>query len=713
MAETAEVLILDDYRDDEEEVDPDEFDIELEGASESLDYDEMAENLAPAFAESKEGRDALRQLSDRMIREFDTDWESNEQHREQIAANWKIFTGDLPPKRFPFNKSANAHVPIMLENLSRLQFRATGELFGDWSNVFGVVPVGPNDDEQADILSLHGNWQIREEIPDFQRQQQRGLLMFFMDGDVTCHSFYDGEREQNRHEMLTCDEFVTPFVYVSTMPDYSDLPRYCRIRFYYPHELARQRGRWHDVDRVLNGQQPSWDDEPESLLMLSNAEVNRIEVPDAEDSAPYKIIQYQGMLPLPGQNRDRWCQASIEYSSGAILSLRILEEADWREKDRFERQQQERDAYLFDDAQRDIEVEKNATRRELVDGMQTLLPEERKQLEASIPEDQPAGPMPDWMDEGDLAAEPPELKMRPVHMYSHAVCIEPLTGSLGMGFGHIQADFNRAANTFTSQFTDAATLANSKGIITSALVTWDRPFTMSPGAINVAKGVTGEDLRNNIMPMEYGPANPQLMDMVEKMYEWGQSSIQAPSVLSGEPGKSGETFRGISTRIEQATKQLSVATRKYAEFLTQILKNNARLNAIFLPDEEILEINNFRIGRAQEITIGRALYERGYRIEIRADLKYTSEAQRIADTDQVMQGAMTHPLLMGNLLINWLAIKAAFEARNLQEFIEALGPRPPPQPFGLPNPALMPPQEGGAPGPNGPAGPPPEGGPVQ
>ncbi|MEE8384516.1 MAG: hypothetical protein V3S01_01180, partial [Dehalococcoidia bacterium] len=544
MAADAEILLLDDFR---EEMEGEELEVDLDGPgvdTEGFVYEEMAENLVPIFADHEDGREALREISARIIREFDEDWESCEDYREQKAANWLIFTGDLPPKKFPFNKSANAHVPIMLENLSRLQFRATGELFGDWSNVFGVVPIGPDDDEMADILSLHGNWQIREQIPDFQRQQQRGMLMFFLDGDVTCHSWYDNFRKQNRHEMLTCDEFVVPFVYTSVMPDYSDCPHYCRVRYKYPHELAAERGRWHDVDTVLEGARPSWDEDPEAVLRMAQAETQRIIVPDGEDQAPYKIIQYQGWLSLPNQDRERWVQAFIDYASGTILSLRIFEEADWEEKARVQRQQQERDTFLFQDAQARMEGQGFDDRMQSVAAMTSLLPEERTEMEARIPQPGPSPEMPNWMDRGNENAEPPKARMEPIHMFAHGVCIEPLTGSLGLGFGHIQADFNRAANTFVSQFTDAATLSNSKGIITSSLVTWKRPFTVSPGAVNIAQGVNGQELRNNIMPMEYGPANPQLMDMVDKMYEWGQSSIQAPAVLSGESGKSGETFRG-------------------------------------------------------------------------------------------------------------------------------------------------------------------------
>src|SRR6185436_8615525 len=123
---------------------------------------------------------------------------------------------------------------------------------------------------------------------------------------------------------------------------------------------------------------------------------------------------------------------------------------------------------------------------------------------------------------------------------------------------------NRAANIALSQFTDSATLANIWSIITTD-IEFEDEFEISPGHHNKAIGVSAEQLHKSIYELKPSQANPQLMDLVSFMTEFGQSAAQAPQVLSGEPGKSGETYRGIATRIEQATKQLSESTRGYGD----------------------------------------------------------------------------------------------------------------------------------------------------
>jgi hypothetical protein len=597
-------------REDREPEVEEEF-IEIEGDEarddEELVYDDEEANLVAVFVESSKGQDALKEIADKVISDFDAAWDASEEYRMNKAEEWRIFSGDLPEKDFPFEGCANAHVPIMLENISRLQFRTMSELFGDWSNVFGVMPVGPDDQQIAEILTKHGNWQIREQIPDFQRQQSRGTLIYYLNGDVTSHSFYDSYTRQNRHVILTSDEFVTPYVYTTTMPDYSDCPYIVKILMYYRHQLEAQRGIWYGVDDVLDRAPPSWDDDPDTPLRRAEGEIQSIEMPDdSDDRAPYKILQYEGWLTLPNQERQRYCQVIVDYATRNLLALTIFEENNWQDEERYNRQATELEQFRQASAQHEQLSElARVSKQNLMDDP-NLSPEERMQRESAlgaVPTPQ-APPPPTWMkDPNDPMEEPGSISKEPIHMFAHGVCIEPLTGDKGLGFGRIESDFNKAANITLSQFIDSATIANCYTIITTGMLELDRPFPLKPGTQAKATGVTGTELKNNFIELKPSPANPQLIEIVDKCYNWGQSAIQAPAVLSGEPGKSGETFRGISTRVEQATKQLSVAARNYSNFLTQILKNNARLNAIFLDDEEVVRINDHKLGTLYTVPI--------------------------------------------------------------------------------------------------------------
>lgn len=683
---------------------------------ESFTYNEDEANLVAAFEASEEGKKELRKIATKVKKDFDDARDSSEEYRERMASDWKLFAGELDKKEWPFANCANAHVPIMLENISRLTMRMSSELFGDGSNFFSVIPGGPEDDEIARILTTHGNWQFNEQIDDFYRQQERGLLAFTAWGDVSFHSFYDFARQENRHEVLTPDQLYVPYVFTTTRVDYSDVPYLVKVLLLYRHDLQAMRDQWEHVDDVLEKESPSWDDDPDTVIADSVSETTSI-VKDSDARAPYKLLQYEGWLELPEQSRDRYCQVILDCDTMHVLKLTIHEEVDWRDRERYNQQQAEFDQYIQArgayDAQFDAAKEQEDSTREAI-GMSMAVPGEMKGQfidEAAAPRMMMEAPQtPEWLtDEGMQGPE--ELKKVPIRMFSHGVCIENMNGSLGLSFGRVQADFNRAANTALSQFIDAATLGNiSSWIATDAFDPKGKSegMEMKPGKINYITGTSGDDIRKSLMQIETKPANPQMLETVDKMYGYGQSSIQAPSVLSGESGKSGETYRGISARIEQATKQLSVSTRKYARLLNNVIRNNARLNAMFLPDNELVQMTDHELGRQVAATIGRKMYERNYRIRFTSDLKFSSQAQRISEADELLQLPQACPPLQQNMAYLWEATKGALVARSRPDLVQRLGPRPPdPQtPFGLPPPA--PPAPPGPPGASSPA---PEGGP--
>lgn len=707
MEEPDEGVLLEDVEEEEEET--------------PFVYDDDSPNLARDFMDHPIGKVELKKIAETVRSNFDSGYRDSEGFRTRFMNDWKLFTGVLPPKEWPWKDAANVHVPLMMEHTTRLCARATGELFGDWQNVFGVVPMGPQDDQTASILNKHGNWQIREQIPDFRRQiGDRGVLAFFWIGDVAVHSYYDEEREQNRHEVLTPDEFVIPFTFTSTMPDYSDCPWVCKIMNRYRHELEAKSGEWFDVDKIIDGPIPSAEDSPVQDMADVVAGAQGTEISDNEGNkqtanAPYKLLQYEGWMRLPNQERDRFVQVILHHETQTVLKMTIHEEDDWQDAERFRRQTSELEGFrtqqLFHSQQlTELEQTQQAIMQSHDSGLAgpDLTSAGMEQIQQQIP---PVPVPPHWLQAPEDPMSGPEPPKRvPVHMFTHIVCIEPFVGALGNSYGRMQADYNRAANVLTSQFVDAGTLANVKSFLTTDTVDFGEAKAVGPGSVRKVKGVIGDDLQKNIMPLQFAPANPQLMEMVDRIYGWARTSMQAPEVLSGEPGKSGETYRGISARIEQATKQLSVYTRKYADGLENILKNNAKLNAKFLKDEEIINIASHVGSKAEPVKVSRSMYDRDYRIQIRADLRFATQAQRIQEADELAGFAMKFPQLAANQAFTDAVIKKGLRARGFDDMVEIMDQAPPPPPPGATPPGGPPggPPQGAPPGmPAG--GPPPMG----
>lgn len=696
--------------------------------------DEELPNLVPVLMKSKKGKDALAKLSERALEDIEKASDGQREFCEKAAKNWKLFAGDLPPKEIPFTDCANLHVPVAVENTMRIVFHAYGELFGDWSNVFGVLPMGPEDDITAQVLSVHGNWQFRQQIKGFKRQQHRGLLQFFFIGDCVTHSYWDTYCKTNAHDVLNTDEFITPYSNVTTSPDLSDLPWYARVLHKYKHELEDKRGEWFDVDAVIEKTHPSWDDndDPQPLASATNEHAG-IAKPDDDQRAPYKLFWYEGYVKLPEQDRERFCKMIIDPVSRAVLELRILETENWQDKLRYESQVMEREQYKAGKAaleqatmQRDSQMMQAQNAADsaamAMDGFaqQQAMMALQEMSSAPLP---PSPVPPIWMLNPDDPEEEPEpVRMEPIRLFTHAVCIEPMAGGKGLGIGRQLCDLNRAANTLTNQFVDSASLANAGMYLTDGNFE-KKPFIIRPGQVNMVEGMAG-NLNEHFMPFKFPPANGQLMDVVGLIQGWAQKAAASPEVLSGEAGKSGETYRGLAARVEQATKVLSVATGKYRDAFEEVAKKNAFLNSVYLPDEEIFEVANHALQDYPDLQpsqdpmtgamlppklkIGKAMYQRNYQVEFRCDLRFTSMAQRISEADEMVAMSMPpggHPMLVANPAFQYYAIKKALQARGANDFVRLLGPPPP---LGMMPPPMMgaPGMPPGPPGAGGPPGPP-------
>ena len=696
-----------------------------------FEYAEDDVNLVTAFKEHPEGRAALKRLSDKCATDFDNAWSATELFRKGMAETWKLFAGTLDPKPPPFEHMANAHVPILMENTIRMVYRQAYELFGNWTNVFGVTPIGPDDEHTAKLLSLHGNWQIRRRIKDFKRQLgHRGLMAFDLFGDVTCHSYWDPQRRYNRHEILTANEFVSANAHVSTMPDYSDVSWVAKVIFMDGHELRKMASGWQDVATVLKHLPPAWDESGLEGEMREAVDKNLGVDSTAYQKGQYRIIQYEGWLNLPpstaqqgesdggdeaSEPRDRYCKVIFDYQTKTVLSLNIHERTDPYDKRRFEfegqqlqkwqQAAQDRQAYL---------QELEETRRSALSLAHSSDPQSdapaqailmARSLEEAPPPPEP--PMPDWM-QGNPMAQPKPPATVPIQMFAHGVNIEPMVGILGLGTGAIHCAQNKAANIALSAFIDETMLANFKNWIVKGDVRFPEKFSLKPGGVIKVEGAT--DLSKDILPFGFGEASAGLLQLIEMLVKFGNTVTNTPEVLSGESGKSGETAQGLSARIEQATKMLSVPTGKYADFLTQVLVNNAILNAIFMDDAEFFSVNNHdpQLGPMgqQQFSVGRELYDRPYDVEISADLKFTSTSQRISEADALVQLPNAVPAMAGNFAFVYETVKKSLEARNRYDLVATMGAPPPPPPgFGAPPSPPAPPP--GQPQPGAPPGGPP------
>lgn len=689
---------------EEPQPDPGYEDAELENQiqppeEQPLVIDENSPNLVPDLEATEEGKKFLKTLVQEVHDEFKQAWDKNDEYRQKVAESWKVLFCDLPPKSKPFENCANAAIPLALQNIVRLTNKMTTEVFGDWSDVFNFIPTSPESEPIAPIVTQHSNWQIRNRIPGYKRQMKRAILIFAVAGDVACHSYYDPITKQNCHEILTCDDYVMPYSHVSVNPDFSDLPWIARRFPYHKYRLKQmaKRAGWANVDKVTSYDAPEYQNaDAETTLRDTVAEFIG-EDPFGQKKGEYEIIQYEGWLELPGIPEERYCQLIFDLCSKLPLKLTVHMRAPYHERMRHQMQMQELQQFQQGMQQVQMMAEQKEQQVQSLVMQAQSLPQDSPDVgtlvqQAQMASQQPLPPEPippAWMANGAMEPEPP--RKEPIYMFAHGVCLEPILGNLGVGLGRIDGQLNIAANTVWSMFLDASALGNGKTFITSSNVDFMAPFRIGPGVINKAKNVMPSDLQNAFLPIEFGQANPQLIDAADRFMQFGEQAANTPDIMSGASGKSGETARGVQARIEQVNAMIKVPTMSLADFAVQVMQNNCKLNAIFASEEEIFYVNRYnedlQVQGSQMVKAARSMYDNPYDIELVSDLQFRSRAQKVSEADEIVQLPNAMPDLAYNYAFKYHAIRESLKARGFHKIARTLLGPPPPLPqntFGLP-----------------------------
>lgn len=680
---------------------------------------EEAFNLVEHFSGTEEGKKFLGELAKKVLDDFQEDWDSCEQWREKRKSRGRLLVGDLDQLPGSTDDSAYAHIPLMLERVLRIVHRLYAEMFPDRDVVFVALPSNRLTQERADAVTLHTNWQIRKEIPDFFKQARRALMEFVTHGDCIMHSYRDIANGRNRHEALNCEEVVFPYHFKTNMVDMSDVPRKTRVLRKHKHELLdlENAGVFFGVTEMLEKEkESSFQAGPDLTVRPRVDKFEGKEPPQKSKAAPYALYEYHGRCKLPGQKREMAVKVIVSPTWKTPIGLYPREHEDWKDKSRFDAQMEELQAYQGAQAmhaqvqQKEAEVHMRLQAPDVPDDERQML---TQALAAQVA---PAPTPPGWLKQGMM--EPRPVRMVPIEEFSHGVCIENLDGSLGLGIGLLLEEFNKGADAVLSRFMDAAAFANVKTLLAPQNAFEPGTVALRLGEIHRIKGLSADQIQNAFKILEFPPANPQLMEVVKLMQESADGVSSAPDVLSGEAGKANETYRGIATRVEQATKQLTVLALNFLEFETNVLGNNSRLNSIFLDDSEIKHVIDPRTMESQELIIGKDLYREDFDIAFTADTGFGGRAQKISEADQLvgMLGSMPPEVAMQIFPPSFIyeAVTRSLKARGAHDMIRFLGPRPPvpvPQPPQMAGPPGMqpPPPNGGPPMPPPQMQPPPQG----
>jgi chaperonin GroES len=230
-----------------------------QGKLETLTLDEILTpnvNLADFLSDSK-----LNEIGQKVVRDVEIDEASRSDWLERYRKWLAMAMQTREAKNFPWPKASNVKFPLLTVAAIQFQARAYPAIV-DGSNLVKGRVLGPDPDgskrAQADAIGDHMTWQLLYEMPGWEEDTDRLLLMLPILGCVFRKTYFDSIANTNCAEMVSGEDFIINYMAKSL----ERAPRYThRLRFY-PHEVKEKiaAGLWREVPIATDAESSGDDD---------------------------------------------------------------------------------------------------------------------------------------------------------------------------------------------------------------------------------------------------------------------------------------------------------------------------------------------------------------------------------------------------------------------------------------------------------------------
>lgn len=205
-----------------------------------------ADNIAELLSDEE-----LSAIGHRCLTDYGIDEESRKEWLEDYRRYLDVAMQVKQAKNFPWPKASNLKFPLLTQAAVQFQARAYPAIVDGQNLVKGRV-LGADPDGQkrsrADRIGRHMSWQLLFDMPDWEEDTDRLLLMLPIGGCVFRKTYYDEVAGHNCSVMVPAEDFVVNYWARSL----ETTPRYTQIVRLYPNDV-RERvlvGRWTEPGTV-------------------------------------------------------------------------------------------------------------------------------------------------------------------------------------------------------------------------------------------------------------------------------------------------------------------------------------------------------------------------------------------------------------------------------------------------------------------------------
>lgn len=237
-------------------------------------------NIAPTLDEDK-----LTEIAAKAIEGYKLDDDSRNEWKARNKDALDLAALLTEEKNYPYPGSANVKYPLL--TVAALQFNARAYpaiIQGDRvakAKVNGHDPDGQKT-KRAERVSEHASWQLTSEMPEWEEDTDRLLMILAITGAAFRKRYWDPTLGRQCSRLITADKFV----YNYRARSIEDCPRLTEEIYLYPYEIEERIRDGRFVDFEYGDARPDPDDKTSSG--------------QADADAPHKFIEQHRLIDLDG-----------------------------------------------------------------------------------------------------------------------------------------------------------------------------------------------------------------------------------------------------------------------------------------------------------------------------------------------------------------------------------------------------------------------------
>lgn len=259
----------------------------------------------PNIAEAEFIEDQLSAISTKVCDEYRIDALSRKGWLDKIGEALKLAMLTAEQKDYPFERASNVKYPLLTTAALQFNARAYPAIVTPDKvvkcRVRGQDPQGTKA-ARAERVSEHMSDQLLNEMPEWEEDTDRILVMAPIVGSVFRKIWYDPAVQRNRSRLVTADNLVVNY----HAANLETAPRVTELLRLYPYEIEERirAGRFSpfdykdasrgEHDATLEGERPKPDDDDESAPHLFYEQHRLLDLDKDGYPEPYIVTVHEG-----------------------------------------------------------------------------------------------------------------------------------------------------------------------------------------------------------------------------------------------------------------------------------------------------------------------------------------------------------------------------------------------------------------------------------